>query len=146
MHGGDHEEAPLVRKGQLGRRWIWWLPAFLWSCDIAPTRSLDELTVVDSTYVVPETGEPYSGNVTAQWPERLGGRSRLEAGLVNGTWEGEFTLYHPTGRIRSKGWMSGGAPCGGWVENENPTVPESMLQEVTEELESLVIYGDCPEG
>lgn len=128
------------------RRWAWLLAPLLWSCDLAPTRSLDELTVVDSTYVDPDTGEPYSGYVTARWPERMGGGSRLEARLLAGTWEGEFTLYHPTGRIRQQGVMSGGAPCGGWVENENPAVPESMLQEVTEELESLVIYGECPGG
>ena len=81
----------------------------------------------------------------ARFSEALGGGPRLEARLEAGTWEGEFTLFHPTGRIRYQGRMSAGAQCGGWVENENPDVPGSLLQEVTEELESLVIYPECPE-
>ena len=128
------------------KRCTWVLLGLLLSCDLTPSRTLDELAVVDSTYVDPSSGQPYSGRVSAQWPERFGGGSRLEARLVEGVWEGEFTLYHPTGRIRSQGVMADGMPCGGWVENENPAVPESMLQEVTEELESLVIYDECPEG
>ena len=128
----------------MDQRWAWLLPILLLGCGATETRSLDELVVVDSTYLVQATGEPFSGRVVAQWPERFGGGSRLEARLVDGTWEGEFTLYHSTGRIRSQGVMAGGAPCGGWVENENPAIPESPLQEVTEELESLVIYPECP--
>lgn len=70
----------------------------------------------------------------------------MEALLEDGAWEGEFTLYHSTGRIRLQGLMSRGTQCGGWVENENPEPPTSMLAEVIEDLESLVIYEACPDG
>ena len=115
------------------------------SCGLTPPRLLEELAVVDSAYVDPDTNAPYTGPVIARFSEAGGGDIRLEARLEDGLWEGEFTMFHPTGRIRYQGSMASGSQCGGWVENENPELPESLLQEVTEELESLVIYPECPD-
>lgn len=127
-----------------GRRALGLLMLLL-GCNALPPRPLSELDIVDSTYVDPATGTPYTGRVVARFPEALGGGTELEARLEDGTWEGEFTLFHSTGRIRYQGGMAGGAQCGGWVENEDPVVPGSLLDEVTQELESLVIYPECPE-
>ncbi len=113
------------------------------SCSPAPGRSLRELVVRDSTYLDPVTEAPYSGRVFHDFDGEEGGR-QLEATMEGGTWEGELTVYHPTGRIRYQGELSGGVRCGAWVENENPVEPESAYEAIKEDLESLVMYPECP--
>ena len=114
------------------------------SCSGPPSRPLTELVVRDSTYFDPATGLPFSGRVFHDFGGEEGGR-QLEAAMRDGTWEGELAVYHPTGRIRYEGEMSGGARCGVWVENENPVEPQSAYQAIREDLESLVVYAECPE-
>lgn len=115
------------------------------ACARTPPREITELVVQDSTYLDPETMLPYSGPVFRNFPGEDGG-TQLDATLRDGTWAGEFTIYHETGRIRYEGEMSGGAQCGAWIENENSVEPESAYEAIKEDLESLVIYPDCPEG
>ncbi len=97
----------------------------------------------DSTYFDPLTDAPFSGRVFHDFGGAEGGR-QLEATLAEGTWEGELVVYHPTGRIRYQGEMSDGARCGAWIENENPAEPGTLHQAIREDLESLVIYPECP--
>lgn len=115
------------------------------ACGRMPAREIGELVVQDSTYLDPETLLPYSGRVFRNFPGEAGG-TQLEATLRDGTWEGDFTIYHETGRIRYEGEMSGGSQCGAWIENESAVEPESAYEAIKEDLESLVIYPDCPEG
>ena len=117
-------------------------PALL-ACVPAPTRNLEELIIQDSTYLDPASMLPYSGRVVRHFPGE-DSLLQLEASLSDGTWEGELTVYHESGRVRYQGEMSGGAQCGGWIENENPAEPETVYQAITEDLESLVIYPECP--
>ena len=111
------------------------------ACAQAPPREITELVVQDSTYLDPETMLPYSGPVFRNFPADEGG-TQFEATLRDGTWEGELTIYHETGRVRYEGEMSGGAQCGAWIENENPVESESIYEAIKEDLESLVIYPD----
>lgn len=117
----------------------------LCACTPTLTRDLDDLIVEDSTYLDPGTMLPYSGRVVRYFrgEERV---RQVEATLRDGTWEGELTVYHSSGRVRYQGEMSAGAQCGGWIENENPTEPESVYQAIREDLESLVMYPECPDG
>ena len=139
----------LNRPGRRRRGFIHGLPALiavaLFACDSLPTRDLDELIVQDSTYLDPETMRPYSGRVLRHFPGDEDGRVFLEATLRDGTWKGELTIYHTTGRIRYQGEMSGGARCGAWTENENPVEPENVYDAIKEDLESIVLYPECPE-
>jgi len=106
-------------------------------------RDLAELIVEDSTYLDPDTRTPYTGSVFRSFPERPG-QTQLESRLADGTWHGELTVYHSTGRVRYQGEMSAGVQCGGWVENEESRPPGSLYEEVKEDLESLVMYPPCP--
>ncbi len=140
----------------------WAVAALLWAgCLGAPPRELGELVLQDSTYLDPATMLPYSGAVVRSF--RGGGlgdggggggglghgeggadrRLELEATLLDGVWEGEFTVYHETGRVRYEGEMSAGVPCGAWVEQENPVEPESVYEAIKQDLESLVMYPEC---
>lgn len=121
------------------------LTSALCACAPTPTRDLEELIIQDSTYLDPVSMAPYSGRVVRHFPGE-DSVLQLEASLRNGTWEGELTVYHESGRVRYQGEMSGGARCGGWIENENPAEPETVYQAITEDLESLVIYPECPGG
>ena len=116
----------------------------LFACQ-APAREIGELVVQDTTYLEPATMLPYSGRVFRNFPGEEE-RVQLEATLRDGTWEGELTVYHETGRVRYQGEMSGGARCGGWIENEAPTAPETVYEAIKEDLESLVMYPGCPDG
>ena len=114
------------------------------ACSGPTPRSLDELVVRDQTYLDPETLEPYSGPVFRSFPSPDEG-VQVRATLRDGTWEGLLTVYHPTGRVRLQGEMSAGAQCGGWVEDDRPTAPESLYEEIKQDLESIVMYPACPE-
>ena len=130
---------------RLGRGWpVALVVLALGGCQ-APSRELTELVVQDSTYLDPETMLPFSGRVFRNFAGEVGGL-QLEAAMREGTWEGELTVYHESGRIRYQGEMSGGARCGAWVENENPTEPETVYEAIKEDLESLVMYPECPGG
>lgn len=115
----------------------------LGACFGPPPRDLAELIVEDSTYLDPATQAPYAGPVFRSFPE-LPDVIQLESTLADGTWQGELTVYHRTGRIRYQGEMSEGVQCGAWVENDEPEVPGSLYEEIKEELESLVMYPPCP--
>ena len=86
---------------------------------------------------------PYSGPVFRNFPDD-DDRVLLRATLKGGTWEGELSVYHETGRVRYQGEMAGGARCGGWIQNEAPEEPESVYEAIKEDLESLVMYPECP--
>ena len=118
--------------------------SLLLGCFEAAGRDLDELVVRDSLYVDPETLAPYSGRVFRVFPVGDGGGVQLEATLRDGAWEGEMTVYHSTGRVRQQGSTAGGAKCGGWIENEQPEAPESVYDQIKDDLESLVMYAPCP--
>lgn len=119
------------------------LIASLVACTQIPPREVTELVVQDSTYLDPVTMLPYSGPVFRNFPGEEG-RTQFEATLRDGTWEGELTVYHGTGRVRYQGQMSGGAQCGGWIENEDWVEPETVYEAIKQDLEALVIYPDCP--
>ena len=112
-------------------------------CGDAPPRALSELVVRDSTYFDPLTIEPYSGPVFAYFPE---GQEaiQMEGTLRDGTWNGELTVYHRSGRVRYQGEMADGAQCGGWLEQEDDSEPADAYDAIRRELNALVIYGDCP--
>ena len=114
------------------------------SCAGPSARSLDELVVQDQSYLDPDTMTPYSGPVFRTFPGQDEG-VQLRATLRDGTWEGDLTVYHPTGRVRFQGEMSDGAQCGGWIEDDRPTAPESLYEEIKQDLESLVMYPACPD-
>ena len=119
------------------------LPLLLPGCDGRP-RDLDELVLMDSTYLDPETRRPYSGTVFRSFaadPDR----HQLEAALRDGTWHGELTVYHPTGRIRYQGEMAEGSQCGGWIQIDEPTAPDDPYEAIKEELEAIVMYPPCPD-
>lgn len=118
-----------------------WLVAA--SCSAAPPTELDMLVRRDSTYLAPGTHEPFSGEVVRYFdgePRRV----QIRGTLDEGRWEGELTVYHPSGRVRYQGRLSAGAPCGAWVENREDEAAESVYQELKQEIESMGLYPDCP--
>ncbi|MDP2959135.1 MAG: hypothetical protein Q8N53_22125 [Longimicrobiales bacterium] len=126
----------------------WWLLA-LWVAapGCAGTRPVDLATLVqrDSVYLAPGTLEPYSGAVVRHFvdePDRV----QLEGRLEDGTWEGELTVYHRSGRVRYQGSLSKGAACGVWVENRKDEAAENLYRELKREIESMGVYPACPEG
>ena len=146
--GPDPPSSPRARLRSRLTRCAAWLACLLapvlFAC-VAPARNLEELIIQDSTYLDPVSMLPYSGRVIRHF-QGEDSLLQLEATLRGGTWEGELTVYHESGRVRYQGEMSGGAQCGGWIENENATEPETVYQAITEDLESLVIYPECPDG
>ncbi len=113
------------------------------ACVDLVARNLDELVVQDSTYYDPATQEPYTGPVFKRFdtdPSVVQLRARLE----HGTFTGELTVYHASGRVRFQGQMVEGRQCGGWLENEDDSEAESEVEAVKRELESIVIYPACP--
>jgi len=113
------------------------------ACQELTSRDLSELTVRDSTSFHPESLEPYNGAVYRRFadnPEQV----LLTGVLRNGTWNGEMTVYHPSGRVRYQGEMANGTQCGGWLENEDDTEVDDAFEEIKRELESLAIYPACP--
>ncbi|NJD19044.1 MAG: hypothetical protein FIA95_07165 [Gemmatimonadetes bacterium] len=116
----------------------------LWSCAPGPAADLGTLVLRDSTYLEPGTLEPFSGRVVRHFtdaPEKV----ELKGTLVDGTWEGELTVYHESGRIRYQGQLSAGAPCGAWVENREDAEAASVYETLLQDVESLGVYPDCPE-
>lgn len=114
-------------------------------CGAGPARDLDALVLRDGLYLTPGTLLPHSGKVTRRFPGE-GGGVQVEGTLRDGAWEGEFTVYHPSGRVRYEGVMSRGAPCGAWVENRPDEATSSVYGTLRQELESMGLYPPCPGG
>ena len=114
------------------------------SCVEGPSRDLSTLVVVDSVYVDPGSGEPFSGAVHRTFDGEPG-RSELEGRLLDGTWHGELRIFHPNGRIRYMGSFHEGARCGPWTENVDSVRGQSVYDALTDEIESLGMYPPCPE-
>jgi hypothetical protein len=120
------------------------LVLFSLACGVPPARNLDSLVLQDSTYLDSETLEPFSGDVFKTFPERPED-IQLTGSLLDGMWNGELTVYHATGRIRYQGRLVDGTQCGAWIENRESAVPESVYEELTQEIESLGLYPPCPD-
>lgn len=126
------------------------LVSLLWTvlaaaCFSGPPSDLDTLVRQDSTYLTPGTLEPYSGPVVRYFPGDSA-RVQIEGTLEEGVWNGELTVYHTSGRVRYQGRLHRGAPCGAWVENREDEAAESVYQMLKQEIESMGLYPDCPEG
>ncbi len=116
----------------------------IYGCVGPRAADLDDLVLRDSTYLVAETLEPFTGRVVrhfASEPDRV----QLEGTLREGAWEGELTVYHESGRVRYQGRLSAGTPCGAWVENRDDEPSGTVYQELRREIESMGIYPPCPE-
>jgi len=111
---------------------------------LTPERNLSELVLRDSTYLVPETLAPYTGDVFKYFPDQEG-KVQLRGHIREGLWNGEITVYHPNGRIRYLGELADGVKCGVWTENMDPDPPESLYRELKQEIESMGLYPPCPE-
>lgn len=133
--------------GRLGgaRCWLFALVVAAPGCVGARPTDLATLVQQDSTYLTPGTLAPFSGAVVRYFPDAPG-LVQLEGSLENGTWNGELTVYHRSGRIRYQGSLSRGAACGVWVENRKDEAVESLYRELKREIESMGVYTPCPEG
>ena len=121
------------------RRAVLALALGLLSCGAPPARALDELAVVDSLYVEPGTGIPYTGRVIRHFegdPERV----QIDGSLRDGTWDGELIVYHPNGRVRYMGSFENGDRCGAWVENADSFPLDNVYEELVREVESMGLY------
>ena len=115
------------------------------ACSAPRPVELGTLVARDSTYLDPQTLQPYSGPVVRHFRDHAD-RVQIEGRLEDGVWEGEMTVYHPSGRIRYQGALSQGSPCGAWVENQTDEAPGSVLQELTQQINSMGLYPPCPES
>ena len=120
------------------------LPGLLSGCGPGTAQNLDDLMVRDSTYLDPGTLEPFSGRIVRYFVHDTT-LVEVEGRLQNGTWAGELTIYHPSGRIRDQGRLMDGAKCGAWVEDSPDRPTGGIYDEVVREVESLSIYPDCTE-
>jgi hypothetical protein len=119
---------------------------FVSACSVlTPERNLAELVLQDSTYLVPETRTPYTGDVLKYFPDQAG-KVQLRGHMREGLWNGEITVYHTNGRIRYLGELADGVKCGVWTENMDPDPPKSLYKELRQEIESMGLYPPCPEG
>jgi hypothetical protein len=118
---------------------------FIVSCLGHGATDLDSLVRRDSTYLAPATLRPFTGKVIRHFPGTLR-HVQIEGTLENGVWEGEFTVYHPSGRIRYQGQMSKGAPCGAWLDNRDDEPAGSILDELERDIRSMGVYPPCPDG
>lgn len=114
------------------------------ACVDALPRDLSTLVVRDSLYVDSASGEPHTGPVYrafADDPEE----NQIVGSLLDGTWQGEFRVYHPNGRIRYMGSFDAGSRCGPWTENADSTRNESVYEALVDEIASLGVYPPCPD-
>lgn len=115
------------------------------ACGTVEPRSLDTLRVEGEAYIDPATGTPYSGPVYRTFPTDRD-RVQIEGTLLDGVWDGDFTVYHPNGRTRYMGSFSAGERCGPWTENADSTNNETAYEALLDEIESLGMYPPCPES
>jgi hypothetical protein len=113
------------------------------ACFQGRPANLDTLVLQDSTYLAPGTREPFTGRVVRYFPGDSG-RVQIEGTLRDGTWEGELTVYHRSGRIRYQGRLAGGAPCGAWTENREDAEAGNLYLLLKQDIESMGIYPPCP--
>lgn len=112
------------------------------ACTAAPELRLEDLTLRDSTYLHPETLEPFTGDVVKFFDDDST-TVQLRGSLRDGTWHGELIVYHPNGRIRYMGSFAGGQRCGVWTENADPDPPGSVFQQLKQEIEAMGLYPPC---
>ena len=112
-------------------------------CSDPSPRDLSTLVVVDSLYVDPASGAPFTGSVYRRF-EEAPEKTQVEGNLSAGTWNGEFRVYHPNGRIRYMGSFHAGDRCGAWTENADSVPRPSVYEEIVDEIESLGVYPPCP--
>ena len=111
-------------------------------CTQDSARSLSELTVVDSLYLDPASGEAYSGRVVRLF-EHDSTAVQIAGTLLEGVWDGEMIVYHPNGRVRYMGSFVDGERCGPWVENADSVPTESVYEDLVREVESMGLYPPC---
>jgi hypothetical protein len=121
------------------------LLGFCFACAPTPNRDLTELILRDSVYFVPETMEPYTGDVFRGFPDEAD-KLQLEGHLTEGEWDGELVVYHANGRVRYMGSFSRGERCGAWTENADPDPPGSVFEQLKQEVEAMGLYPPCAEG
>ncbi len=117
----------------------------LGGCRDAGVRALDELRVVDSVYVDPETDRPYTGRIERRF-EADSTSVQIAARLRDGVWDGEMTVYHPNGRIRYMGSFRGGDRCGPWIENADSVSDLGAFEDLVREIESMGLYPPCDDA
>lgn len=120
------------------------LASMLLGCE-TPPRDLTELAVVDSLYVDPSTGEVWSGTIFRHF-EDDDTRVQIEGELLEGSWHGELTVYHPNGRIRYMGSFNRGERCGPWTENADSTDLGSVYEALIREVETMGMYPPCDDA
>ncbi len=106
-------------------------------------RDLRELVIRDSTYYAPETMQPFTGRIFRPFPADST-RTEIEGALVGGTWHGELTVYHASGRIRYMGSFWHGERCGPWTENTSDREPVDVYDQLLTDIETLGLYPPCP--
>lgn len=146
--------APPVAEWKLGREGVTrgalialvLMVALLVGCSSAgDPRDLRELVLQDSTYLTPETMEPFSGRVFRVFATDST-INEIEGELLDGTWHGELLVYHPSGRIRYMGSFANGDRCGPWTENTRDEELGSVYDQLVSEVEAMGLYPPCPPG
>ena len=112
------------------------------ACGGLAPRDLSELVVQVSLYLATDTKLPYSGRVFRPFPGQPG-KVQLEGTLLDGTWNGELTVYHANGHIRYMGSFAQGDRCGPWTENLDSLPPVNLYDELVRDIESMGIYPAC---
>jgi hypothetical protein len=114
-------------------------------CGTAAPRELSDLVIVDSVYVDPASMEAFTGAVVRHF-EGDSSKVEISGALLEGSWDGEFTVYHPNGRVRYMGAFEEGDRCGPWVENADSLPTESAYEDLVREVESMGLYPPCDES
>lgn len=115
------------------------------ACAEGRARALDELSVVDSLYVDPVTGQPFTGSVSRRFDEDSTA-IQIEGRLLEGVWDGEMIVYHPNGRVRYMGNFENGDRCGAWIENADSLPLDNVYEELVREVETMGLYPPCEGG
>ena len=110
--------------------------------ELGRATDLRLLVARDGTYYDPESQEPFTGRVFRTFPGDST-RNEIVGALVDGTWHGELTVYHPSGRIRYMGSFDHGARCGPWTENQDDHDQETSFRRLVSDIESMAIYPPC---
>lgn len=106
------------------------------------SQDLGALTVADSLYRDPTTGEAWTGAIFRPFSDDSS-RVQIEGRLLEGTWDGDFRVYHRNGHIRYEGAFQNGQRCGPWTENADSVSDGSVSEALTRLVESMGIYPPC---